>query len=216
MPEGINLKEAEQKVFKSAFGHGLWDIFIGCILLQFAIGPFLSKHLGDFWSSAVFLPFWALVYIVIWLVRKYVVTPRVGIVKFGSWRRSRLIKFNVIMFIVCLFALILGVLSSLSFDAMPALMHTARFSLIVLIGFSIAAYFLNFTRLYLYGVLIALSPLAGEWLYANMGVPHHGYPITFGITAGIIIFVGLVKFIFLLRTYRIPTDQQFSAETSDG
>lgn len=207
MSQRISLEEAERKVFKSTFQDGLWDIFIGCIILEFAIAPFLSRSLGDFWSSAVFLPFWAVIFLAIWLVRKYVVTPRVGMVEFGSWRKTRLIKFNVVMLVVCLIALILGILSVLSFAAVPGWIHIARFSLIILVVFSVAAYFLNFTRLHLYGVLIALSPLVGEWLYVYIKVPHHGFPITFGITAGITILVGLVKFIHLLRDYPIPTEE---------
>ena len=216
MSERISLKKAERKVFESAFGDGLWDIFIGCIVLMFAIAPHLSRHLGDFWSSAVFVPFWALAYLTIWLVRKHVITPRVGTVKFGPWRRGRLLKFNIVMFIVCIVGLGLGILSALSFWTVPGWMHSARFPLIILVGFSIAAYFLNFTRLYIYGVLVALSPLIGELLYVSLHVPHHGFPVTFGITAGIMILVGLVKFIRLLRDYPDPAEPQFSKESCHG
>ena len=206
MSQKISLKEAEQKVFRSAFQDGLWDILIGSFVLVFAIAPFLSRSLGDFWSSAVFVPFWAVVFLAAWLVKKYVVIPRVGIVKFGSWRKARLIKFNVVTFVVGLVALILGTLSAFNFDAVPGWMHAARFSLIVLLGFSVAAYFTGFNRLYIYGLLIALSPLVGEWLYVYAKAPHHGFPITFGITAGVAILVGLVKFVRLLRDYPISTE----------
>ena len=57
MTAEISLKEAERKVFKATFQDGMWDIFIGCIVLQFAIAPLLSSKLGDFWSSVIFLPF---------------------------------------------------------------------------------------------------------------------------------------------------------------
>lgn len=205
MSQNINLKEIERKAFRSYFDDGLWDIFIGCIVLMFAVGPFLSRRLGDFWSSAVFIPFWALVYLAIRLVRKYVVTPRIGVVKFGPWRTAKLLKFNVVIFVVLLVGLVLGILSARSY-AEPGWIYTARFGLIILVGFSVAAYFLDFTRLYLYGALIALSPLVGEWLYVQVKAPHHGYPITFGTTAGIIILTGLVQFIRCLRDYRLPME----------
>ncbi|MFC1935998.1 hypothetical protein ACFLX9_04540, partial [Chloroflexota bacterium] len=60
MSQRISLKEAERRAFTKAFQDGLWDILIGCIVLLWAIAPFLSTRMGDFWSSAVFLPFWGL------------------------------------------------------------------------------------------------------------------------------------------------------------
>jgi hypothetical protein len=116
------------------------------------------------------------------------------------------------MLIAGIAALILGILSALSFSAVPGWMHTARFSLIILIGFCVAAYFLDLAGLYLYGVLIALAPLIGDVLYVYLGVPHHGYPITFGLTAGFLILVGLVKLVRLLRTYP-RTDERPLLET---
>ena len=191
MSQNISLKDAERKVFTSRFQNGLWDIFIGCFLLQFSIAPLHSRTLGDFWSSVVFLPFYALVYLVLWLVRKYVIEPRVGIVKFGPKSVARMFKFNLVMVLALTFAFVLGILSFVQFDSIPGWIHTARFSLIFLIGFCIAAYTLDFSRLYIYGVLIALLPLIGEVLYVYLKAPHHGFPITFGITAGAIILTGL-------------------------
>jgi hypothetical protein len=173
----ISLKETERKVFKSAFQDGLVDISIGSVILMFAIAPFLSPYLGDFWSSAVFLPFWGIVFSGIWLIRKYIVRPRAGTVKYGSWP------------------------------------HTARFSLILLVGFSLAGYFLEFPRLYLYGVLLALAPLIGELLYVHLHVPHHGFPVVFGAAASLMIGTGLVLFIRLLRDHPLQPHQ---AELQEG
>ncbi len=206
MSHGITLREAERRAFTSTFQHGLWDVFIGCFVLMFAVGPFLSRSLGDLWSSVVFVPFWVVILIAIWTVRKYVVTPRVGTVRFGAWRTSRLRRFNVVMLVVCFLAFFLGILSAVDFNAVPGWVHAARFGLVSLLAFGVAAYFLNFTRLYAYGALVALSPLVGEWLWVSVGVPHHGYPVTFGITAAIAFFVGAVKFVRLLRDHPIPAE----------
>ena len=71
--------------------------------------------------------------------------------------------------------------------------------LIFLIFCSLVAYFLDFTRLYFYGLLLGVSPLVGEWLYTHWKVSHHGYPVTFGITTALIFLTGLVIFIRVLR-----------------
>ena len=56
MSQKISLREAERKAFRSRYNDGLWDILLGCFFLMFVIAPYLSASLGDFWSSAVFLP----------------------------------------------------------------------------------------------------------------------------------------------------------------
>ncbi len=79
--------------------------------------------------------------------------------------------------------------------------------LTLLIGFSAAAYFLDFPRLYAYGLLGALAPLIGEWLYQNMGASHHGFPIVFGTLAGVMILTGLVTFIRFLQNNPLPAGE---------
>lgn len=213
MSNEISMKETERKVFRSTFQDGLLDIAIGGFLLVFAIGPYLTPYLGDFWGTIVtFLPLWAIVFPALWLIRKYVVTPRVGSVKYGPWRVSRMIRFNVVILIILVFSLILGILSAVEFDAVPGWMHTARFSLIFLLTFSLAGYFLDFTRLYIYGVLIALAPLIGELLYVYLKIPHHGFPVTFGLASGLITLTGVILFVRFLRDHPLQTGQAESME----
>ena len=199
MSQQISLKDAERKVFQSTLSDGLWDIFLGCFALQFAIAPLLSVRMGDFWSSAVFLPFFGIVYLIIWLIRKNVVTPRIGAVQFGAARKTRLKKFTVTMLIFNIIALILGLVVALGFNRMPGGTPTLLFGLILLVGFSTAAYFLDFPRLYVYGLLGALGLPIGEWLFQNMGASHHGFPIVFGAIAGIMFMTGLALFALFLR-----------------
>jgi hypothetical protein len=207
MSQNISLKEVERKVFATTFQDGLWDVFIGCVVLILAIGPFLSTTaLGDFWSSVVFLPFWAVVYLAIWLIRKHVVTPRIGVVKFGPSRKVKLSRLVTIGIVVNVAGFILGILSAQASD-IPGWVVMTTFGLLMLTIFSVAAYFLDFARLYLYGVLMSLSALVGEWLYINMGASHHGWPITVGTTAAIMISVGLIKFAILLRHHPIPVEE---------
>ena len=200
MSTPISLKDAERKAFQSTFEDGLWDVFIGCSFpLQLTIAPFLSRSMGDLWSSAVFLPFWGAVYLVIWLVRKKVVAPRIGKVEFGPARKSKLKKLSAALLIVNVIAFILGIVAALGFRSLPVGGPPIVMGLTLLIGFSSAAYFLDFPRLYVYGLLGALAPPIGEWLYQNMGASHHGFPIVFGTLAGVMILTGLVTFARFLQ-----------------
>jgi hypothetical protein len=210
----ISLKEAERKVFRTATEDGLWDILIGCVALMFAIAPFLSHRLGDFWSSAIFLPFWGLVYLVILLIRKYVVRPRLGTVTFGQTRRRRLSWWGRVALVANTAMLILGVLVSLYNGILPQWLPTLIFAFIMLSFFSLAAFILDFPRLYFYGVLTALAPLVGEWLYRRLGALHHGFPITFGFVTAVMIISGLVAFVRLLRNNPIPAQGGTAEEQS--
>jgi len=211
MSKEISLQEAEKRVFKSAYDDGMWDILIGSVLLMMVIAPFLSTKLGDFWSSAVSVPFWALVYVVTRLVRRNIVKPRIGEVRFGASRIRKLRKFTLIMLVINIVAFILGLASARYFQDtrwIPSL----SLGLILLAGFSLAAYFLDSPRFYLYGLMIVLAVPVGEWLYQNMGFSHHGFPVSFGLTSATIITVGLVKFIQLVRSHPMPPNGLASKE----
>ena len=201
MSAKISLKELEKNVYQSTYRDGLIDIQIGSVFLMFAIAPLLSTTLGDFWSSMVFLPFWALIWLGIRVVRKKIIQPRIGMVKYGAYRKTRLKKMTLVMLVFNLLALTLGAMSFFNFADLPGWIHSVRLSILVLVGFSLAGYMLEFPRLYIYGVLTALAPLVGEFLYTTYGATHHGFPITFGFTSGLIILIGLVILLRLVREY---------------
>lgn len=209
MSQPKSLQEAEREVFRTTYQDGLWDVLLGCFVLLFALAPLLSVSLGDFWSSVLFLPFWGLVTLAIWLIRKHVVAPRVGVVKFGPARKRKLRRFNLVMVVANVIALVAGIVVALR-SPVPGQAVAIALGLILLVGFSIAAYLLDFRRLYVYGLLVGLSPLVGEWLYTQHDVAHHGFPLTFGISAGIMILTGLAIFVRLLRDNPLP-DAQDSA-----
>jgi hypothetical protein len=202
----ISLKEAELKAFRISFEDGMLDVFLGSVVMMFAVAPLLGKSLGDFWASAVFLPFYGVVYLAILLIRKFVVTPRRGQVKPGPVRRKRLFKFTIIMLIINSVSLILGLIAALTFNKSSGAIMTGIFGLMVLMAFSAAAYFLDYPRLYVYGLICFIAPIVGQYLYENYGASHHGYPITYGITSGLMVIVGLITFIrFLIQNPALET-----------
>lgn len=210
MQRPFSLKSAERTVFQTSFVDGLWDVLIGCIILELAVAPFLSVYLGDFWSSMVFLPFWGLVYLAIWLVRKYVVIPRIGVVQFGKQRKQKLRRFSIWMVALNTLALGAGILVLVFSTQRPGGPFLAVFGsysillgLILLVSFSIAAYLLDYSRLNAYGFLLFTASLVGEWLSSQYGATHHGFPIVFGFSAAVMIGVGLGLFMHFLRKYPV-------------
>lgn len=212
MSQEISLKDVEKKVVRTTYNDGLWDILLGCFFSMLAVAPFLSASLGDFWSSAVFVPFWGLVFVIIRSIRKYVVSPRVGIVRFGRARKTKLVKLSLVMLVVNIATFILGVFAAVNVGRASGQMTSIFLGLILLVGFSIAAYFLDFSRLYIYGLLVGFSPLIGEWLWIRGFASHHGFPITFGTAAGIMILVGFFVFARLLRDNPVPVEGMPSEE----
>jgi hypothetical protein len=202
------LKEMDRKLFTSYFEDGLVEIFLAFWAQMFVLGPYLSKYLGDFWSSFIFLPFWAVVYLILRYVRKKVVEPRIGSVKWGTMRKKKLRTWSWIMLVLNLIFLLVGVLSFV-IPGTSGFAMALRFSTMMLILFSAAGYMLDFKYLYVYGILLALAIPAGEWLYQNAGFTHHGIPAVFGGLSLIILIRGIYKFITLVKN----TPLQIEGET---
>jgi hypothetical protein len=201
MSQTVSLKDAELKVFQTAVNDGLWDIYLGCFFLMLVIAPLLSEKLGDFWSSAIFLPFFGLVYLVLRWVHKHAVVPRIGSVRFGKFRRTVLTRFNYVMLAANLVLLVLGIIAATYASRVPGFLTSIAFGLILMAGFTFAAFYLGIGRLYLYALMVGLAPVIGEWLWNHNLASHHGFPVTFGIISGIMILTGITLLVRLLRKY---------------
>jgi predicted small integral membrane protein len=205
MTERISLKRYEQKAFASRFEDGLWDIFVGCFFSQLAVGPYLSKAgLGDFWPSAIFALLLLLLLLAIWFIKRQVIKPRIGEMRPGPWRKNRLMVGTLVLLIINVILFILGIVVAVGSKDLRNLgsLPTAGLALCIILFLSAVAYIFDVPRFYFYGALLALAAFAGEWLYANRGVPHHGLGVSFGIGSGAIILTGIVLLVRFL--YRYP------------
>ncbi len=207
MSQPISLRETELKVFRAATNDGLVDIYLGCFFLIFVIAPYLGPHLGDFWSSVVFLPFWGLVWLLIRWARNNLIRPRIGSAEFGPMRKTKIKRFTSIMLALNLLAFALGIFAFLNFADMPLSIYPIMLGTMLLMGFTLGGYFLDWPRLYFYGLLTAIAPLIGEWLWNEGLVSHHGYPVVFGVISAIMVLTGLSIFTRLLRQYPISTEE---------
>ena len=215
MSENKTLRAIDRKIFKTSFEDGLLDIFLASFVLMFAVAPLLSGRLGDFWSSFIFLPFWGLVYLILWYLRRKVISPRIGTVKWGEMRKKKLRIGSIIMLILNFLFLGLGIFSFLApIDSGYAM--SIRFGVMMLILFSGAGYMLDYAPLYIYGVLMTMAIPLGEWLYLNVGFTHHGYPAVFGTLAGIMLLHGIYKFFTLVKNIPVPSEEHPIKEYNHG
>ena len=114
---------------------------------------------------------------------------------------------NIVILVINIAALGLGILSFFQFARLPGWTISLRFSIILLVGFSLAGYMLEFPRLFIYGILIAAAPPIGEYLYQNLGYSHHGFPATFGFLALLLILTGTAIIIRILRKNPLPREE---------
>ena len=195
---GNDLERLERSTFLSVADTGLWDMFLAGVMSMLAIAPLLSVHLGDFWSSAVFIPVWAAALFAMHQVKKRVIQPRLGIVEFAPSRMRRLRSLGWIMLVVNLIALVAGALAATGEVGGLGWGVPVSLSLTLLLGCSLVAFFLQIPRVFAYGILLAAAALVGEALFQRGYATHHGFPVAFGASAAIILVSGIVRFVRFL------------------
>ncbi len=211
MSQTINLKELERKAWTSNFQDGLWDIYLGLLLLAMAIGDLLSDvGVPKAWYIAIYSTFLVLPMWVQWAGRRFITLPRMGRVKFGPKRKAKLSWVMVILFISVLVGAGVFLVASAMRGNRPGWLNAAFFApaawvVNAIVVFSLGAYFLDFSRLYLIGVMYALAvPL--DIVFRKVADIDLSF-LAFGIPAMVILIIGLVVFARFLRNYPLPTEE---------
>jgi cation transport ATPase len=201
-----DLKSAERIAFTNTTDTGLRDLVIASCVSMLAIAPLLSESLGDFWSSAAFLPFVGAVYLLTRVIHKRVVAPRLGEAQWGPERKRQMKRMSVVMLTVNVVAFVLGIVAwfSVGRGASVEMVFPISLALIVLILFSALAHTWSVPRYFLYGAMLCVASLIGEWLFRRGYASQHGFPVAFGTTASIISLAGLVRLSSVLRK-PVPT-----------
>jgi hypothetical protein len=197
-------KEIERRVFASFFQAGFIEAFTGIFLLQLGLPALFSRSgFGDLESALLALPIALLLLIGVFLIRKFVVIPRLGKVKFLPERRRKVSK----LMIVPLLTLIAGAIVGYIFAENASLRHIFAaqipFMLIPIIVFGAAAYFLDMKRLYVYGAIVGLVFPLGKYLETVI-VSRNTLPATILFAAFVFLGMATVFFVYFLRRYREP------------
>lgn len=204
MAEELNLKEIEKKIWTSYFEDGLWDIFLGLILVNLGISPFFeSIGIPSPFSYLILL---VVAYTIFYIGKKYVTLPRMGQVKFGSQRQAKRKKISILLILSVVGGLLLIVFPITNIMLLNSSIPLAAilFMINAIVVFGFMAYLLDFPRLYLYGIFFAASILLIEISKPSFGSEYDNI-IGFGTFGSIIVIIGLFYFIKFLRKYK-PID----------
>jgi hypothetical protein len=197
-------KKIERRVFTSFFQAGFIEAFTGIFLLQLGFPALFSRSgFGDLESALLTLPIALILLIAVLLVRRFVVIPRLGHVKFLPERRRKLSK----LMIVPILTLIAGAIVGYIFTENASLRHIfvgqIPFILIPIIVFGAAAYFLDMKRLYVYGAIVGLIFPLGKYLETVI-VSRNTLPATLLFTAFVFLGIATVFLVAFLRKYHGP------------
>jgi hypothetical protein len=197
-------KEIERKVFTSFIQGGFIEAFTAIILLQLGIPALFSRSgFGD-WESALFtLPIALILLIVVFVVRRYVVIPRLGHVKFLPERRRRVSRLIIVPILTLMAGAIAGYIFAENAPLRHAFVGQIPFILIPIIVFGAAAYFLDMKRLYVYGAIVGLAFPLGKYLETII-VSRNTLPATILFTAFVFLGMATVFLVAFLRKYHEP------------
>lgn len=206
MDEIIDLKGLEKKAWRSAFQDGIWDIYMGLLILGLAIAPFgdnlgLPAELG----SMIIVLFWnSIAVLILILGKKFITVPRIGYVKFGAKRKKTkkrllgFLVFNIVLAFLFLFINLSGIFEWLNIGVLTESLVVGF--LLITVPLSILAYFLEFHRLYIYAIYFGLGFFTSELLYPFVGSALDLF-LSLGIGGIVVILIGLAYFIQFLRKY---------------
>ncbi|MFC1951697.1 hypothetical protein ACFLYI_01465 [Chloroflexota bacterium] len=199
----LNDKKIESRVFTSFFQGGFIEAFMGIFLLQLGLPVLFSRSgFGDMQSALFVLPIALILLAAVFFVRKFVVTPRLGRVKFLPERRRRLSKLIIVPILTLISSAIVGYFLNENASMHNIFIGQIPFSLSPIIVFGAAAYFLDMKRLYIYGAIVGLIMPLGKYLETII-LSRDILPGAILFTAFVFFGIATVFFVTFLGKYHI-------------
>jgi hypothetical protein len=215
LPNLSDLKAVEKKAFKATFEDGVWDIYLGVMLLPLLIFPLVHYTLkADLtWAVlAMMLIYGSGLAGFRWL-KKHVTLPRLGMIKPGPARRKKLHILQIVLIVAVLSvaALVLLTIFASAFTqiavfgislqtvilGIPLLLW--KFTFLAVIGAGLAAWLLDFPRLWLYGFLLGIAIPVDTVYFSETG----WMPLT-SLAVLLAIAIGSVYLVRFLKRYPLP------------
>ena len=215
MTQDLSVKDAERRALRlAAFQDGSVDIFLGCSLILMSFYAVLRDLLGVVWNAVLVIGVLLFLLVGVALIKKYIYTPRAGLVRFSQTHRERIKKLRIVTVILVLGTFVIyilvqtGVITRPEWEAGSGWFQTLALDILFTaftIGFfGLIAYAFGIARLHLYGWMFGLGNLTATILHMYRGVAIH-YPVLIG--GGIMLAVGMILFVRFLRDYPIPAEE---------
>ena len=211
MSDALDLKNIEKKAFRAAHQDGLWDIYIGGVVLSMSVLAYsTASEAFPLLRYGLFLAGLGLSYLIFWGGKKYLTAPRLGQVKFGPRRQKRKLTLMIVLAGIVLLQVLLlaGTIflwanpesaARLGFSHtdpdLERLLVAVTGALIVGPSMTLIAYFNDFLRGYYIAFILSLAVFSLIWF---------GQPIYLIVAALLIIIPGVVLFVRFLREHPLP------------
>jgi hypothetical protein len=201
----INIKDLEKKAWKSTFQDGLWDIYIGMVIMGLGltwIGSLIG--LSETLDVLIVIFSWDMgAFLIFFLGKKFITVPRIGYVKFGKVRKKRNKILSIFIGFMVMFTVITFIFTLLGLFqlSLPGYLVMLLIGLVfITVPFSTLAFFIQLNRLYIYAFLGGLG-LFGSELLSGILYPTLADFIVFGIIGGMITLTGFVILAKFLKKY---------------
>ena len=192
MNQKINLKELEKKAWTSYFQDGLWEFFIGIMLITSAIRTFTD----NFWFTfMIFIGMFIMI-----LGKRYITTPRIGIVKFGQIRKMKQTKLVGVIGLAVIITFILFLSPTFVKDS-PRILISVGVAIFIALIFGAIGYYMDYYRFGIYGLMFAI----GEILWGLFGIPVG--PLAMLVFGTAILIIGIFSLTQFLHKYHLPNKE---------
>jgi len=210
MATQLNLKEIERKAFRSTYQDGLWDLYLGVIVMLMAI--YIHRPADGYspMNLILLLLSFVVAFSLFWAGKKFITLPRMGQVRFGAMRKQKKTTLAIILGLVI--AVQIGIVGLTALGrAIPTLsawvsdlFNTQNLELLAVAALGslfvgpsmiLVAHFTDFPRGYYIAILMSLAVFM--MIYLNQPV----YAILIG---ALIALPGIVLFVRFLRKYPLP------------